>query len=401
MVKHFCCVSCRRCLPFIKISVYFLSQWWSHLPYLPWRRQQRGSPVSMRLHRHFGYSAQELLREVAVVLQHQLLWALPHGVQHRAPTEAPHRGNKGQCPLPCLQQSFFSSFLFIVVGLLVVNECVCMKVWWCFLSVFFLFYISLLACFFVNAECLFSSLASFFLPGFCHSLTSFCFSSLLRLTPQWLRDPGPRNEKRTLFCDMVCFLFITPLAAISGWLCLRGAQDHLQLRSWLQAVGLIALTIALFTIYVLWTLVKKKRIPIHYYCKADIFTRKGWCIMLHFGFLQVSFRYHCQLYSEWRRTNQKVRLLIPAAKESNSSQHSLLSNKLMKKSASESIVWDQTEIVDDYYIFYVWGLIPDASCPQFWLWRNTCGDFFCVCRFFFLLFFFFAPWAHIFSHCIL
>lgn len=146
MVKHFCCVSCRRCLPFIKISVYFLSQWWSHLPYLPWRRQQRGSPVSMRLHRHFGYSAQELLREVAVVLQHQLLWALPHRVQHRAPTEAPHRGNKGQCPLPCLQQSFFSSFLFIMVGLLVVNECVCMKVWWCFLSVFFLFYISLLAC---------------------------------------------------------------------------------------------------------------------------------------------------------------------------------------------------------------------------------------------------------------
>lgn len=75
------------------------------------------------------------------------------------------------------------------------------------------------------------------------------------LPPQWLRDPGPRNEKRTLFCDMVCFLFITPLAAISGWLCLKGAQDHLHLGSWLQAVGLIALTIALFTIYVLWTLV--------------------------------------------------------------------------------------------------------------------------------------------------
>lgn len=55
---------------------------------------------------------------------------------------------------------------------------------------------------------------------------------------------------------MVCFLFITPLAAISGWLCLKGAQDHLHLGSWLQAVGLIALTIALFTIYVLWTLVR-------------------------------------------------------------------------------------------------------------------------------------------------
>lgn len=77
---------------------------------------------------------------------------------------------------------------------------------------------------------------------------------------QWLKDPGPRTEKRTLCCDMVCFLFITPLAAISGWLCLRGAQDHLRLHSRLEAVGLIALTIALFTIYVLWTLVSGCRL---------------------------------------------------------------------------------------------------------------------------------------------
>ncbi|XP_042605836.1 E3 ubiquitin-protein ligase MARCHF2 isoform X1 [Cyprinus carpio] len=123
---------------------------------------------------------------------------------------------------------------------------------------------------------------------------------------KWLRDPGPRNEKRTLFCDMVCFLFITPLAAISGWLCLRGAQDHLHFNSRLEAVGLIALTIALFTIYVLWTL--------------------------------VSFRYHCHLYSEWRRTNQKVRLLIPDTKGAHSTQHSLLSTKLLKKTADETIV---------------------------------------------------------------
>ncbi|XP_020336048.1 E3 ubiquitin-protein ligase MARCHF2 isoform X1 [Oncorhynchus tshawytscha] len=123
---------------------------------------------------------------------------------------------------------------------------------------------------------------------------------------KWLRDPGPRNEKRTLFCDMVCFLLITPLAAISGWLCLRGAQDHLHFNSRLEALGLIALTIALFTIYVLWTL--------------------------------VSFRYHCQLYSEWRRTHQKVRLLLPDAKGRHSNQHSLLSTKLLKKTADETIV---------------------------------------------------------------
>ncbi|XP_030075683.1 E3 ubiquitin-protein ligase MARCHF2 [Microcaecilia unicolor] len=138
----------------------------------------------------------------------------------------------------------------------------------------------------------------------CH--TEFIVERKPRPLTEWLKDPGPRNEKRTLFCDMVCFLFITPLAAISGWLCLRGAQDHLQFNSRLEAVGLIALTIALFTIYVLWTL--------------------------------VSFRYHCQLYSEWRRTNQKVLLLIPDSKNTHITQHSLLSAKLMKKTADESIV---------------------------------------------------------------
>lgn len=54
---------------------------------------------------------------------------------------------------------------------------------------------------------------------------------------------------------MVCFLFITPLATISGWLCLRGAVDHLHFSSRLEAAGLIALTVALFTIYLFWTLV--------------------------------------------------------------------------------------------------------------------------------------------------
>lgn len=53
---------------------------------------------------------------------------------------------------------------------------------------------------------------------------------------------------------------------------------------------------------------------------------------------QVSFRYHCQLYSEWRKTNQRVCLLIPEAKEANFSQHSLLSNELLKKSSTENIV---------------------------------------------------------------
>lgn len=53
---------------------------------------------------------------------------------------------------------------------------------------------------------------------------------------------------------------------------------------------------------------------------------------------QVSFRYHCQLYSEWRRTNQKVRLMIPASRSPHPVPHSLLSTKLMKKTADETTV---------------------------------------------------------------
>ncbi|KAG8127106.1 hypothetical protein E2320_022294 [Naja naja] len=83
-------------------------------------------------------------------------------------------------------------------------------------------------------------------------------------------------------------------------------EDHMQFNSHLEAIGLIALTIALFTIYVLWTL--------------------------------VSFRYHCQLYSEWRRTNQKVRLMIPDARNPSPVPHSLLSAKLLKKKADETTV---------------------------------------------------------------
>lgn len=53
---------------------------------------------------------------------------------------------------------------------------------------------------------------------------------------------------------------------------------------------------------------------------------------------QVSFRYHCQLYSEWRRTNQKVRLMLPPSRSPHPVPHSLLSAKLMKKSADETTV---------------------------------------------------------------
>ncbi|NXI51242.1 MARH3 ligase, partial [Chloroceryle aenea] len=123
---------------------------------------------------------------------------------------------------------------------------------------------------------------------------------------QWLRNPGPQHEKQTLLGDMVCFLFITPLATISGWLCLQGAVDHLHFSSRLEAVGLIALTVTVVTVYFFWTL--------------------------------VSFRFHCRLYNECRQTNQQVILLIPKSASVPSNQQSLLGLQFLKRNSSEIFV---------------------------------------------------------------
>ncbi|CAM9995794.1 E3 ubiquitin-protein ligase MARCHF3-like [Lethenteron reissneri] len=121
------------------------------------------------------------------------------------------------------------------------------------------------------------------------SNTSYCelchFQFLVERTPQpfsqWLRRPSPKQERRTLLSDTLCFLFISPLAGVSGWLCLRGAADHIESgsRSRLEAAGLIGLTVALLTIYLFWT--------------------------------AVSVRYHIRLYQEWRKTHHRVKLLTP------------------------------------------------------------------------------------------
>uniref|UniRef100_UPI0037E904F3 E3 ubiquitin-protein ligase MARCHF3-like n=1 Tax=Semicossyphus pulcher TaxID=241346 RepID=UPI0037E904F3 len=144
--------------------------------------------------------------------------------------------------------------------------------------------------------------------------TSFCELCHYQFTVQkksrslleWLQNPSLRQEKRTLFGDMVCFMLITPLATVSGWLCLRGAIDHLHFSSRLEAVGLIALTVALFTIYLFWTL--------------------------------VSLRYHCRLYNEWRQSNQRVVVLLPQSHSEVTPLHSLQSSQRGKQSSKESIV---------------------------------------------------------------
>ncbi|XP_072320737.1 E3 ubiquitin-protein ligase MARCHF3 [Eucyclogobius newberryi] len=85
------------------------------------------------------------------------------------------------------------------------------------------------------------------------------------------------SPMRTLVGDVLCFLFITPLSSLSGWLCVQGAMD-LYFTNAAEALGLMLLTVALFTIYVFWSI--------------------------------VSVRYHLRLFRTWRLTDQRVRLKI-------------------------------------------------------------------------------------------
>ncbi|XP_074545841.1 E3 ubiquitin-protein ligase MARCHF3-like [Halichoeres trimaculatus] len=144
--------------------------------------------------------------------------------------------------------------------------------------------------------------------------TSFCELCRYQFTVQrrsrslreWLQSQSLHQEKRTLCGDLVCFLLITPLASVSGWLCLRGATDHFHFSSRMEAAGLIALTVALFTIYLFWTL--------------------------------VSLRYHCRLYNEWRTSNQRVIVLLPPRHSEMSTLHSSQSLQRGKQLSKESIV---------------------------------------------------------------
>lgn len=71
---------------------------------------------------------------------------------------------------------------------------------------------------------------------------------------QWFTTPSMQQQRRTLCGDAICFLFITPLASLSGWLCVQGAMD-LYYSNGMEAVGLIVLTLILFSIYLFWTVV--------------------------------------------------------------------------------------------------------------------------------------------------
>eukprot|EP00063_Salmo_salar_P008350 XP_013983185.1 PREDICTED: E3 ubiquitin-protein ligase MARCH3-like isoform X2 [Salmo salar] len=137
----------------------------------------------------------------------------------------------------------------------------------------------------------------------CHH--QYSLERLPKPLTEWLGSPAIQHQRRTLCGDVICFLFITPLASLSGWLCVQGAMD-LYFSNSMEAVGLMVLTLALFTIYCFWTV--------------------------------VSLRYHIHLFRTWKQTDQRVRLQIPRPAQTMHTHHTLNLSFLSKDTRKETVV---------------------------------------------------------------
>ncbi|XP_046898723.1 E3 ubiquitin-protein ligase MARCHF3 [Hypomesus transpacificus] len=133
----------------------------------------------------------------------------------------------------------------------------------------------------------------------------FALERLPKPLTEWLCTPSMQHQRRTLCGDMICFLCITPLASLSGWLCVQGAMD-LYSNNRMEAVGLLVLTMALFTIYFFWTM--------------------------------VSLRYHIQLFRTWKQTDQRVRLQTPRPECVPTNHRTQSFNFLSKNTSKETVV---------------------------------------------------------------
>jgi len=133
----------------------------------------------------------------------------------------------------------------------------------------------------------------------------------------WLRNPLSPADVRNVVFDMACFCILTPLAAVSAWLCVLGAQHYtfgqdqrrLQIKSQRQqpdemsqrgernhnirypeqatnstwtSVGLLTLTGTLLSAYIVW--------------------------------LIVAFRFHLQVFRDWQNKNFIV-TIVPMSTE--------------------------------------------------------------------------------------
>ncbi|ELU01324.1 hypothetical protein CAPTEDRAFT_55512, partial [Capitella teleta] len=101
----------------------------------------------------------------------------------------------------------------------------------------------------------------------------FCVSEESPPLCSWFRHPTRPSDRRNMIGDLVCFVLLTPLAAVSVWLCCSGALHYMsstENERW-EVVGLASLSAFLIVIYCVW------------------------CF--------VALRYHLRVFLDWRRTN--------------------------------------------------------------------------------------------------
>lgn len=95
---------------------------------------------------------------------------------------------------------------------------------------------------------------------------------------EWLRSSSSSSGQRTLWGDITCFLMLTPLAAVSGFLSIDGALKHVRSRNSVEAGCLMALATFLVTVYFIWSI--------------------------------LTFRYHLRKFLSWRQKNHRVKILL-------------------------------------------------------------------------------------------
>ncbi|XP_005726439.1 E3 ubiquitin-protein ligase MARCH3 [Pundamilia nyererei] len=137
----------------------------------------------------------------------------------------------------------------------------------------------------------------------CHH--QFVLEHVPKPLTEWWCSPAMQQQRRTLCSDAACFLFITPLASLSGWLCVQGAME-LYYTNGTEALGLLVLTLALIIIYVFWTV--------------------------------VSVRYHVHLFKTWKKTDQRVRLWVPVSAQTPPNQQVAPIHFLSKAINKETMV---------------------------------------------------------------
>ena len=81
----------------------------------------------------------------------------------------------------------------------------------------------------------------------------------IRCAIQWITSRSETSDLRNLIGDICCFVLLTPLTAISAWLCISGAVHYSYSplagpAAW-ETVGLLSLSIFLIVVYLIWCLV--------------------------------------------------------------------------------------------------------------------------------------------------